>query len=211
MADNTVRRVCGRAKQFFRAAERKRLILDSPFADMKGTNVRANKSREYFLTRTDAEKVLAACIDNQWRLLFVLSRYGGLRCPSEHLALRWDDVDWILGRMTIRSPKTEHHEGKESRVVPLFPELRAELQKVWNDVGPGVDVPLSAPIITRYRDGNANLRTQFQRIIKAAGLTAWPKLFQNFRSTERPNWPTLPDARGLRLDGQRPARQANHT
>ena len=32
--------------------------------------------------------------DNQWRRLFALCRFGGLRCPSEPLVLRWDDVDW---------------------------------------------------------------------------------------------------------------------
>jgi len=38
-------------------------------------------------------------------------------------------------------------------------------------------------VITRYRDRNCNLRTQLERIIKRAGLTPWPKLFQNLRST----------------------------
>lgn len=33
------------------------------------------------------------------------------------------------------------------------------------------------------RDGNTNLRTQLMRIIHKAGLKAWPKLFQNLRST----------------------------
>jgi hypothetical protein len=112
LADNTVRRICGRAKQFFRAAVRKRLIAESPFADMKGTGVRANKSREHFVTREVAEKVLAACPDPEWKLLFALSRYGGLRCPCEHLALCWSDVDWDLGRITVRSPKTEHTRAK---------------------------------------------------------------------------------------------------
>ncbi len=183
LADNTVRRVCGRAKQFFRAAVRKRLIAESPFADMKGTGVRANKSREHFVTREVAEKVLAACPDPEWKLLFALSRYGGLRCPSEHLALCWSDVDWDLGRITVRSPKTEHHEGKEFRTIPLFPELRVELQKVADKVNLGKDTPLSAPIITRYRDRNSNLRTQLERIIRKADLKPWPKLFQNLRAT----------------------------
>lgn len=51
LAENTVRRICGRAKQFFRAAQRKKLIADSPFGDMKGTSVKANRSRDYFVTR----------------------------------------------------------------------------------------------------------------------------------------------------------------
>ena len=37
----------------------------------------------------------------------VLARYGGLRCPSEVLSLRWQDVDWEMQRVTAPSPKTE--------------------------------------------------------------------------------------------------------
>ncbi len=38
-------------------------------------------------------------------------------------------------------------------------------------------------VITRYRDANANLRTQFHRIVRKAGLEPWQKPFQNLRST----------------------------
>ena len=44
-------------------------------------------------------------------LIFALSRFAGLRCPSEHLALRWSDINWERSRMIVQSPKTEHHEG----------------------------------------------------------------------------------------------------
>jgi integrase len=91
-------RRCGIAKQSFRAALRKRLIVENPFADMKGISVQQNPERQYFIPRQDAQKVIDACPDSQWRLLFALSRYGGLRCPSEHLALRWCDVDWEENR-----------------------------------------------------------------------------------------------------------------
>ena len=178
LGENTVRRNCGRAKQFFRAAVRKRLIQENPFADMKGFAVKATTDRMYFITQEVAEKVLEACPDAQWRLLFALSRYGGLRCPSEHLALRLDDVDWERDRITVHSPKTEHHEGKESRQIPIFPELRPYLNEVWDQAPPGTEY-----LITRYRSGNANLRTQLERIIRKAGLQPWPKPFQNLRST----------------------------
>lgn len=39
-------------------------------------------------------------------------------------------------------------------------------------------------VIQRYRN-QANLRTRFRKIIKRAGLTPWPKLFQNLRSTRQ--------------------------
>ena len=181
-SENTARRHCGRAKQFFRAALRKRLIREDPFADMKGCGCKANSARFYFISQDEARKVLDACPDAQWRLLFALSRFGGLRCPSEHLGLRWGDVDWERNRLTIHSPKTEHHEGGESRQIPLFPELRMYLDEVWDQAGDQA-TSKTEYIITRYRGNNTNLRTQLNRIIRKAGLRPWPKLFQNLRST----------------------------
>ena len=187
LSDNTVRRRCGIARQFFADALDDRLITENPFARMKGVSVRTNKGRYYFVSRDEADKVLAACPDAQWRLLFALSRYGGLRCPSEHLALRWGDVDWEHSRITVRSPKTEHHEGKGDRIIPLFPELRPHLQAVLDELLEHFDPKLNRlseqPVITRYRDRNCNLRTQLCKIIRRAGLKPWPKLFQNLRST----------------------------
>ena len=69
--------------------------------------------------------------------------------------------------MTVRSKKTEHHEGKASREVPIFPELRPFLEEAWEQAEVGQEY-----VITRYR-GNANLRTQLQKIIKRAGVTPW--------------------------------------
>jgi len=183
LQENTIRRRCGRARQLFQAAVKHRLIDRNPFAELRGVSVLPNKARDYFVTRDDADKVIAACPDSQWRLLFALSRYGGLRCPSEHLELIWSDIDWERGRIVIRSPKTAHHAGKESRVIPLFPELRPFLEKVRDEVRLGIDAPLSQPVITRYRDRNANLRSQLLRIIARSGVKPWPKLFQNLRAS----------------------------
>jgi len=180
LGDNTVRRICGRAKQFFRAATRKRMISENPFGDMKGCNVQANRERDFFVTEDMAQKVLEACPSAEWRLLFALSRFGGLRCPSEHLGVRWGDVDWALGRLTVHSPKTAHHEGKESRVIPLFPELRSHLEAAFDEAQPGTEF-----VITGYRDRNSNLRTQLERIIRKAGLKPWPKLWHNLRATRQ--------------------------
>jgi integrase len=178
LADNTIRRRCGIARQFFRAAFRAKLITENPFAGLRNIGVKANRSRDYFISRDEAQRVLDACPDAEWRLLFALSRYGGLRCPSEHLALRWDDVDWERDRMIVRAPKTEHHQGKESRVIPIFPELRPYLEDALEVAERGAEF-----VIMRYRDNNANLRTQLNRIIGKAKLDPWPKLFQNLRST----------------------------
>ena len=177
LAPNTVRKRVSNAKQFLQDAVEHDLIEKNPFAKLIGT-VGSNRERDFFIDRATAEKVLDACPDSQLRLLFALSRFGGLRCPSEHLALTWADVNWHEGKILVRSSKTEHHEGKATRLVPMFPELRPYLEQVWDEAVPGVD-----HVITRYRDANANLRTQLNRILRKAGVAPWPKLFHNLRAS----------------------------
>ena len=177
LADNTVRRAVGRGRQFFRSAMRRGLIQTNPF-DGIAASVRANPHRFYFLSRTDAQKVLNHCPDVEWKLIFALARFGGMRCPSEILALTWEDVNWEHNRIRVPSPKTAHHEGGASRMIPLFPELRPLLLEAFEQAEAGAQ-----QVITRYRRDNANLRTQLKRIINRAGLEPWPKLFQNLRST----------------------------
>jgi len=179
LGENTIRKHTQIVKQFFTAAVRKQLVPQNPFADLRSATL-ANPKRFYFVTEAEAEAVLAACPDHEWRLLFALSRYGGLRCPSEHLSLRWGDIDWERGRMTVHSPKTEHHVGHASRVVPIFPELRPHLDEAF-----ALAPDRAEFVITRYRDRNSNLRTQLTKIIQRAGLNPWPKLFHNLRSTRQ--------------------------
>jgi integrase len=177
LADNTVRRRCGIAKQFFRAALRQKLVRENVFADLPAA-VQENRAKMYFISLAEAYKVLDACPDAQWRLMFALSRFGGLRCPSEHVRLKWEHVNWEKGRFLVHSPKTEHHAGGESRWVPIFPELLPYLREVFEAAEPG-----TVNVITRCRNSSVNLRTQLLRIIAKAGLTPWPKLWQNLRST----------------------------
>ena len=161
-------------------ALRKRLILENPFADMKGIAVRENKSRDFFITRDMATAVLNACPDTEWKLLFALARFGGLRTPSEPLTLRWSDVDWERSRIRVSSVKTAHHEGHAERWVPMFPELKPLLEQAFDEAADGAEY-----VINRYRSGNTNLRTFMHRIIRRAGLTPWGKTFQNLRSSRQ--------------------------
>lgn len=60
-----------------------------------------------------------------------MSRYGGLRCPSKVLSLRWQDIDWGRSRMTVTRPKAAHRPGKDTRAVPIFPELLPILREAF--------------------------------------------------------------------------------
>src|SRR5690606_2096644 len=135
-----------------------------------------NASRQFYVTRETADRVIAACPDAQWRLLVALSRYGGLRTPSEPLALRWSDALWDQNRMRVFVPKKEFTEDG-ARYVPIFPELKAPLMDAFEAADEG-----SEYVITRYRSTASNLRTQLTRIIKRAGLEPWPRLWHNMRA-----------------------------
>jgi len=179
MAENTVRKMCSVASQFFTDASERGLIDRNPFAQKSiPRTTRENRTRDCFITREMACKVLDACPDAQWKLLFALSRFGGLRCPSEHLSLKWTDILWDQEKIIVTSPKTAHHEGKEQRVIPLFPELKPFLEAAFQDSPDDAGY-----LITRYRKTETNLRTQLHRIIRAAGLTPWEKVFHNLRAS----------------------------
>ena len=62
LAENTVRRTCGVAKQWFTSAVRSRLIIENPFADLPAA-MKGNSKRFYYIRGQEAEAVLAACPD----------------------------------------------------------------------------------------------------------------------------------------------------
>ena len=170
----------GNAKQFFQDAVDRELIRKNPFGDLESSR-KANKGREFFVGRAVAEQVLEACPDVEWKLLFALCRFGGLRCPSEVLGLRLADVVWEKDRFMVRSPKTEHHEGKASRWVPIFPELRPYLTAAWEKATVGQEY-----FLDRFQGkSEAYFRTMLLKALRRAGLAPWPKLFQNLRSSRQ--------------------------
>jgi integrase len=134
--------------------------------------------------RATIDKVIAEAPDAQWRLIIALARYGGLRTPSETLELCWSHIDWVTERITVPSRKTTRHD-RAYRAMPLFPELRPYLEAVRDEVNPGIEVPFSEPVITRYRDLNSNLRTQLLRIMRRAGVEPWERLFHNLRASRQ--------------------------
>jgi integrase len=105
-----------------------------------------------------------------------LARYGGLRCPSELVTLKWSDIDRKKGRFVVYETKRKRH--VETRETPLFPELRPFLEACFRAKDRD-----AIKVVTRVRCTKTNLRTQMERILERAGIKQWPKLFQNLRST----------------------------
>ena len=165
------------ARMYFKKAMKWGMIPSNPFEDVKAGR-KTNRKKAFFVTPEAAFKIIEACPDADWRCIVALARFGGLRCPSEVLGVRWADVDWASNRFRVRSPKTEHHQGKAERMVPLFPEIRTVLMQAFESAPDGAEF-----VVGRYRGLGTNLGTHMRRIIERAGLDAWPKLFNNMRAS----------------------------
>ena len=177
LGDNTIRRHIGICRQFWNAAIEAEIITKNPFRG-QAVSVRPNPSRFFYVTPEMSEKVLSACPDAEWRLIFGLARWGGLRCPSEVVKLKWQDIDFENSRFTVHSPKTEHHIGQEKRVVPMFPELKPLFQEAFDEAPEG-----SVYCADSCGGQWSNLGALLSKIVKRAGIPVWPKLMQNLRST----------------------------
>ncbi len=163
-----------------------RLIDENPFAEVKAPAT-TSPDRLRFITGADTMRVMEYCPDHHWRTIIALTRFGGLRCPSEVLSLQWQDIDWEASRITVRSPKTERLPGKATRTIPLFPELREPLTTSFEQAPDGavyvVDERFRKSANTAKGWANANLRTTLEKIIRRAGLAIWPRPFHNLRAS----------------------------
>ncbi len=177
LADSTVRKRCGFAKQMLQTAVDDRLIESNPLQRLKVAAV-GNPDTQYFVSIEESRKVLEACPDAEWRACFALARWGALRIPSEIQELRWIDILWNENRFHVHASKTEHHKERGDRVVPLFPEVRQALNELWDMLG---DSP--AEFVLPNIRTITNVNPQLGRIIKHAGLRGWPKRWQNLRAT----------------------------
>jgi integrase len=122
-------------------------------------------------------------------MIGTLCRYGGFRCPSEVLSLRCENVNWENNLIEVQSPKTEHHEGKATRTIPLFPELyehpRTSFELPSDKAMYVVNEKSRKSAMGKSGWRNCNLRTTFEKIVRRAGLKKWARLFHNLRSSRR--------------------------
>ena len=177
LAEATVAGAITKMKAVFNWAKAQEWIETSPL-DGVGRGSFVNRKNDRFVTMDEYRRLLERCPCQEWRVILALARIGALRCPSEVLRLRWSDVDFECNRFFVASPKTEHHQGKEGRLVPLFPELRSELQCLLLQ---HKCETRENHVINRYRNSNTNLGTQFARIVKMAGLEPIKRPYDNMR------------------------------
>ena len=85
-------------------------------------------------TQEMAETVLRACPDIEWQMIFALCRYGGLRCPSEVLRLKWADVDWARPR-PVRVKEYSFSNAIASAALAVSSDLDLKALAVYTETG----------------------------------------------------------------------------
>ncbi|MFN0132724.1 MAG: tyrosine-type recombinase/integrase [Phycisphaerales bacterium] len=166
LSEASVRVHTRNARAFVNAAIEAEIIVKNPFRGLPTGSVAAD--RERYVSVEEADKVLATLPDAQWRALFGLARFAGLRCPSETHGVRWSDIDFARGRMTVFAPKT-----RTTRVVPIVPRLRAVLEEAFRAREPEIEEVITFSV--------NNLHRTIVEAITSAGLKRWADLFQTLR------------------------------
>ncbi len=169
----------GNAKTMFREAVTREVIEKSPLAHLKGGVTPTSNTR--YVTPEEAEKLIAAAPDSEWRLLIGLARYAGLRTPSETHLLRWADVDWDRSRLRVRSPKTERYQGHEVRLVPIVARLLELLHERFDAVPEGEE------FLVKIK-GAGGRRRKMVAIMEKAGVEAWADTWQTLRRSCEIQW-----------------------
>ena len=168
ISEATTRLHCRNAKSIFAGAVDRELIGRNPFAKLKSSSVAANRDR--YVTPDETTKFLAECHSIQWKLVFGLARFAGLRVLSESHRLTWADVDWARKRLTVYASKTA-----ATRIVPLVPTLLTILQDAFDTA------PVGATKIVSLAARSSNVHQGLEKIITRAGLVPWDDLLQTLR------------------------------
>ena len=83
------------------------------------------------LSETEYDRLLGACkVDDRLQLYVLVLGEAGLRCESEALWLRWEDIDLGAGVLTVRSGRNGHRtKNAKSRRVPMTARLIAAMRE----------------------------------------------------------------------------------
>ncbi len=182
LAPATVTKRINVAKSVFGKGVKWGVIKACPLRNIKrGSQV--NPARLHYVPSDVIDTVLAKCPDGGVRLAVLLARYAGLRCPSELCDLRWQDCNLDCERpfLRIRCSKLSNYGQKGVRDVPITPPVRAALL----EIGPGSP---DDRVVPRVTSKSTNLRTALEAAIEHAGVSAWPRLFQNLRASCEMDW-----------------------
>lgn len=177
----TVRSMRSTISTMFNYAVKLKWIPESPMTDIHVKTPDYTKNHR-FITLETVSNALDLMPTAEYKLLIVLSRFGGLRLPSEAVMLSWDLIDFNNGIFTLYEPKkTKGSALREAgdyatRTLPLFPEVRAALLDfaVESKQDTRGAIQWSRPVYL--------MCNSIKKILRRNNLD-WPRTFHNMRAS----------------------------
>lgn len=176
LREATVRKRTKTIGMLFNWAQRRGYVTGNPFDHLPAANVEGRDKP--YVPADIVLKVIDHLPSPAWKVLLALSRFAGLRSPSETRALRWQHVNWSEGRITVPVPKLAHIPGKETRIIPIFTELHPWLLAAFEAAEPGDDRVVALPSYS-----GTYLRKVIQAAIVKAAVPSWASTFHSLRAS----------------------------
>ena len=119
-------------REIFHVLAAKAGLVDDPWEGVRLHADDCHSRRE--LTLDELERLLKAATKagNEWRRLFVVGIYTGLRL-GDCCCLRWDSVNLERGVIQLVPTKTRKHAHGQPVTIPIHPSLAAELRLAMDE------------------------------------------------------------------------------
>ena len=135
LAENTAKQRLRFARTFWDQALEDGLVSINPFK-ARGLSVVQTAAQKEYVSWERIDKIVKKCGEQEWRLLFAMTRCIPMRIPSEIRELTWADVDYEENKILIHIPKTSHI-GKNARLAPIFSEFKDLLESAFETAKEG--------------------------------------------------------------------------
>ena len=152
-------------------------LADDPWEGVRLHADDCHSRRE--LTLDELERLLKAATKagNEWRRLFVVGIYTGLRL-GDCCCLRWDSVNLERGVLQLIPNKTRKHEHGQPITIPIHPQLKAELStsipespSVRSTCSTRLPSPFVNPVLADfYKNSKWRVSRGLELIFKAAHI-----------------------------------------
>jgi len=169
------------ARAMFEYADDWDYILFNPFKPKKNSGSQKTPLKAWHYVTDDEFRALMDKARPNWRLLLALCRYAGLR-RGEALGLRWNRIDWERSRLTVIDTDDFQTKDKESRIIPIVPELRFILSEAMTKPGDFNNVIPAGSINTK------NITRDFTVLCQRANVKRYHKPLHTLRKTCLTAW-----------------------
>ena len=183
METRTKATVAGYLKKFKRLmslAKRHKYIDRNPFIDDEGKlqikiPSQINEDRKCYVPPDQVQQLLDVCTTSL-KAVVVLSRYCGLRVPSEVSTLKWADIDWHK-----RTLKAYRQKNNRVSIQPLLPIVFDHLRALW-ETSPSQE-EFIFPNYAKNPNAAKAIGQTLRRILIANNQEVWPKITNNLRAS----------------------------